>query len=281
MAPNSDIESVLHPSDFSPASELAFAHALKVALGAQAALDLLHAQTRDLSRLHWQDFPAVRATLERWGLLSAGSSREAVLEELGVHVSKISATGRGPLDAILTQLERAPSDLVVLATEARTGLPRWLRHSVAEPVSRRSKTETLFVPQGVRGFVSAEKGEVSLGRVLIPVDTDPNPTPALRATADLFNTLDATPEKLLLAYIGEERDMPAVDPPLAASWPWERETRKGAVVDQIVAAAGSLDADLIVMTTRGHQGFLDALRGSTTEQVLRRAPCPVLAVHGG
>jgi len=33
------------------------------------------------------------------------------------------------------------------------------------------------------------------------------------------------------------------------------------------------------MPTAGHQGFLDALRGSTTEQVLRKAPCPVLAIR--
>jgi nucleotide-binding universal stress UspA family protein len=32
------------------------------------------------------------------------------------------------------------------------------------------------------------------------------------------------------------------------------------------------------MATEGHQGFLDALRGSTTERVLRGALCPVLAV---
>jgi nucleotide-binding universal stress UspA family protein len=37
-------------------------------------------------------------------------------------------------------------------------------------------------------------------------------------------------------------------------------------------------ADLLIMTTAGHAGVLDALRGSTTEQVLRRVPCPLLAV---
>ncbi|MCA9420743.1 MAG: universal stress protein [Nitrospira sp.] len=36
--------------------------------------------------------------------------------------------------------------------------------------------------------------------------------------------------------------------------------------------------DLIVMAIQGHQGFLDALRSSTTERVLREAPCPILAV---
>jgi nucleotide-binding universal stress UspA family protein len=35
------------------------------------------------------------------------------------------------------------------------------------------------------------------------------------------------------------------------------------------------------MTTQGHTGVLDALRGSTTERILRRASCPVLAVPAG
>jgi nucleotide-binding universal stress UspA family protein len=32
------------------------------------------------------------------------------------------------------------------------------------------------------------------------------------------------------------------------------------------------------MATEGRHGFLDAVRGSTTERVLREAGCPVLAV---
>jgi nucleotide-binding universal stress UspA family protein len=57
-----------------------------------------------------------------------------------------------------------------------------------------------------------------------------------------------------------------------------RSSRSGDVVEEILAAAAECQADLIVMATAGHQGFLDALRGSTTERVLRHAPCPVLAV---
>jgi nucleotide-binding universal stress UspA family protein len=32
------------------------------------------------------------------------------------------------------------------------------------------------------------------------------------------------------------------------------------------------------MVTEGSHGFLDALRGSTTQQIIRQAPCPVLAI---
>ena len=44
------IGSIFHPSDFSAASELAFAHALKIALVARSRLDILHvtAVTRNL-----------------------------------------------------------------------------------------------------------------------------------------------------------------------------------------------------------------------------------------
>jgi nucleotide-binding universal stress UspA family protein len=50
------------------------------------------------------------------------------------------------------------------------------------------------------------------------------------------------------------------------------------VVETIVETAADWQADLIGMPTAGHDGFLDALRGSTTERVLRQAPCPLLAV---
>jgi len=43
-------------------------------------------------------------------------------------------------------------------------------------------------------------------------------------------------------------------------------------------AAADWPPDMIGMATAGHHGFLDALRGSTTERVLRRSPCPLLAV---
>jgi nucleotide-binding universal stress UspA family protein len=49
-------------------------------------------------------------------------------------------------------------------------------------------------------------------------------------------------------------------------------------VEAIVEAAIELDVDLIGMPTAGHHGVLDALRGSTTERVIRHAPCPVFAL---
>ena len=49
-------------------------------------------------------------------------------------------------------------------------------------------------------------------------------------------------------------------------------------METIVQVAEEVAADLVVMATAGHEGFLDALRGSTTEQVLRQAKRAMLAV---
>ena len=54
--------------------------------------------------------------------------------------------------------------------------------------------------------------------------------------------------------------------------------RNGQVVDEIIAVANEISADLIVLPTRRRNGFLDVLRGSISKQVLQSAPCPVLAV---
>jgi nucleotide-binding universal stress UspA family protein len=53
---------------------------------------------------------------------------------------------------------------------------------------------------------------------------------------------------------------------------------EGDVVETILAVAKETTADLIAMNTKGHHGFLDALRGSTTERVVGHARCPLLAV---
>ena len=52
------VRSIFHPSDFSEASEVAFAHALKIALVARADLTVLHVAASPGTE--WQDFPGVR-----------------------------------------------------------------------------------------------------------------------------------------------------------------------------------------------------------------------------
>ena len=72
--------------------------------------------------------------------------------------------------------------------------------------------------------------------------------------------------------------MPALTLHTVDGWRWDRITKAGDVIETIVATARGTRADLIVMTTDGRNGFLDALRGTHSERVLRAAPCPLLAI---
>ncbi|KAB2833514.1 MAG: universal stress protein, partial [Candidatus Dadabacteria bacterium] len=107
---------------------------------------------------------------------------------------------------------------------------------------------------------------------------DPDPLLGIYAAARLAQVLGSEGCVFTLLYVGEPDDMPAVRHPEHASWTWNSMTRSGSVVETILDVADEISADLIVMGTQGSQGFLDALRGSTTEQVLRRSLSPLLAV---
>jgi len=53
----------------------------------------------------------------------------------------------------------------------------------------------------------------------------------------------------------------------------------GDAVDEITRLATDKNADLIVMATHGRSGLSHVLMGSTAEQVVRSAPCPVLTLR--
>ena len=55
---------------------------------------------------------------------------------------------------------------------------------------------------------------------------------------------------------------------------------EGTPAPAIVELAERIEADLIVMGTRGHTGLKHVLLGSVTERTLRLAHCSVLVVKG-
>jgi nucleotide-binding universal stress UspA family protein len=55
--------------------------------------------------------------------------------------------------------------------------------------------------------------------------------------------------------------------------------RHGRSFNEIADAARTLKVDLIIISTHGYTGLKHALLGSTTERVVRHAPCPVLVVR--
>ncbi|MBI2807935.1 MAG: universal stress protein [Planctomycetes bacterium] len=88
------------------------------------------------------------------------------------------------------------------------------------------------------------------------------------------------------AYVGPEEDsgealarLHAIKAP-TTTVALEHRLIDGDPANVIVETAAEAGADVIVMGTHGRTGFTRLIMGSVAEEVLRKAPCPVLTVRG-
>jgi len=210
-------------------------------------------------------------------MLPQDSPKEATFS-VGLDVQKIATPHSDPVRDVLHYLGKHPHDLIVLATHQHDGFDRWIRKQVAEPIAQRSGEMTLFIPYKSEGFVSLESGAVCLRNVLIPVNQSPDPQIAVDGAVSFVRALECRGVIFTLLHVGEEDRFPEVVMSERETWQWKKIYKRGAVERQILQAADECRADLIVMATRARHGFLDALRGSATERIVRNSNCPVLTL---
>ncbi len=266
--------SIVHPTDFSDLSGAAFAHALRIALAFNSKLNVLHVTPQNSGGA--LAFPQARRLLAQWGLSDADEPPWITAEKLGIEIHNSHITGQQPTQGIVGFLRDYSFDLVVLATSGGHGFEHWLRGSVSEIVARRASAPTLFIAPGARGFISQVTGDIRLRRALVPVDFSPAPGNAIRIVQRMAKLLTGEAIDLHLLHVGNSAPRLRVSPNSPPLPPVM--LRSGDVMKSIVDVAIEFDVDLIGMPTAGHRGVLDALRGSTTERVIRHAPCPILAV---
>jgi len=271
------VESILCATDFSASGLNAFAHALMMALTLRCRFTLFHAGEADDADVEWSQIPGVRNVLETWGYLEKGSPRSAVYEKMAVDVNKVYVQSRNALDRLTDFLKKEPADLVVIGTDEHSGTSSWLRPSATRQITWDSRTMTMFVPAS-GGFVSMAHGGYTLRRVLVPVNLQPDPQPAITYAfrAAVFSSEDTVAMDLL--HVGEEPQSLQLELPERDYLRWELLSRGGDAADQILRTASELDSSLIAMTTDGAGGLFGNPRGSVTERVVQGAPCPVLAV---
>ena len=271
------MQRIFHPTDFSSGGESAFVHALKLAVNANALLEVLHVD-RHPEQVTWDDFPRVRETLSQWGLLPEWALPEDV-GRLGIGVHKVLLAGNDPVSEILKHLSVHRPDLIVIAAHHREGIDRWLHQDISKKIARSSHMSCLIVPHGADGFVARKDGSIEMHKVVVPIASEPDAVAAIAQSWALASLLDCKSVTATLVHVGDDENVlrnlaiPDID-----GWTWELVVEDGDPAAQILKTADDRGADLIALATQGHHGFLDALRGSTSDQVVQKASCPILAV---
>lgn len=263
-------ERITLTTDLAPASHAAFLHALALARRYRCKLDLLHVRDPG-SDAHWEEFPQVRATLQKWGVsnLPPVLVRGASLD--GMTINKVDVPSNDAAASLGRFMQEHGTGLIIAASHGRSGLSRLLHGSVTERLMRTTLLPTLLFGPEARSFISEEDGSLAIGRVVLPLAENP---PAGAAYDELVQLLDGAPAELLPLHVSQGTSG------FGGGWFEGAAIRiaSGPVADAITSHAGESEASLIVMATEGAHGLKDAMFGSTASRVLTKAPCPVLLV---
>lgn len=269
------IRSILVPTDFSEEAQVAFAHALKLALAFKADLDIFHVEPHN-DQSDWRWAPRVLETLIRWGVLPADATASD-LDKLGIRARRTMAVGQAADAAIFNELANSHADLVVMATHGRSGLDRWVQPSVTTPLAQRGSVPVLLLPPHVRGFADVRTGEGGLERILVPIDHRPHPAPGFDAARLFAQTVPGPNVEIMTLHVGKthpETDLLRIEP----EWQLAQLTLQGNALDRITETVYRWSPDIIVTVTEGRRNFMDAVRGSTVERLFQRVRTPMLMV---
>jgi nucleotide-binding universal stress UspA family protein len=295
---------VLCPVDLSEASLRPLTYAAAIAGWYDAQLTVLHVvPTFDPMQVH-------PGGLEAPVRIVYPMPREEVIAELGRALEVAGVDPERPAltaeagDAGATIVDQAVAlraDLLVMGTHGRSGFDRLLLGSVTEEVLRKAPCPVLTVPPHAAG---GEPKDVVFKQVLCPVDFSSASLQAVGFALDLArqakgrvtllhviewlaehepqtNVHFNVPEfRRHLSEMAHERLRTLVAEASRTECRVEDVVVAGRAYRQILETARTRNAQLIVMGAQGRGAVGLTLFGSTTQQVVREAECPVLTVRG-
>ena len=291
------IRTILCPVDLSDFSPPILAHAMALAKWYGAEVTALHVFAR------WMP-PASLATYPGW-MMQVPEARESITKELQALTRPFSSVASAlPLktaegDAateIVRHADELHADLIVMGTHGRSGFDRFTLGSVTEKVLRRAACPVLTLPPEAARTTNA----VQYQRILCPTDFSDSSDHALDFAIALALKSHATVTALhvietidggekLPTYIVELRrrqcdaEREFLHDLVSARGPHGGDIAEAVVLGkpqrEILRIAAEQDVDLIVMGVRGRGPVDLTLFGSTTNQVVRRARCPVVTVR--
>ena len=200
------------------------------------------------------------------------------------------------------------AELIVIATHGRTGLRRFMLGSTAERVVQHAPCPVLVVREKEREFLETGKGKAAaetalhITKILVPLDFSDSSRVGLLyaisfarrfgASLTLLHAIQVQPFIPADGHAARERTpapgvieratrlrarkfLKQVD---FAGVAYQMEMQSGVPAQEICRFAGNAKVELIITSTHGQTGLAHALIGSTAEQVVRYAHCPVLVV---
>jgi nucleotide-binding universal stress UspA family protein len=309
-----DGKKVLVPLDGSALAEKALPHAVALARGTASGVVLMRV-VPPITLIEPMG-AAFANSAGLWDLYDeqpalAGEYLHAVAERLAsLEVEVATHVGEGiPGEVIVGYAQEHPEvAAIAMSTHGRSGLGRWLFGSVAEKVLHSSPVPLLLVrPEAER--TEQEMPElVDLPRyrtLLVPLDGSPLAEQALEQAHALARGVGA--RLVLLSVATTPFDLKLVKRDAEAEWsaaPWDTaaahlagyldritggladagvavqaQVSYGDVADEILKAARSVEADLIVMATHGRGGLGHLMVGSVAMRVAQAATVPLLLVR--
>jgi nucleotide-binding universal stress UspA family protein len=209
-----------------------------------------------------------------------------------------------PVGLILDRAANLPANLIVMGTHGTSGFQHLILGSVAEKVLRRAPCPVLTVPPRAHAT-----SRLPFEHLLCAVDFS---DPSLEAVRSALSLAQESGARLTLLHVVE---WPWEEPP--SPMPGELPFEQGAALSefrrymeasattrleslippsvsrsqvtvriengkpyvQVLAAAAQERSDLIIVGVHGRNPIDMALFGSTTNQIVRRATCPVLTLR--
>jgi len=280
------IRSVLFFSDLTPESDQAFAHARFLAEQFGARLTLCHVVEVPPER-HPEPWPAQDEVVRR-AIRDAREHLERRAEILSTP-SDVIVEREPTLDwALVGQVRRESPDLVVMRTHTRAGLAHVFPGSLVEKVLQHGRAPVLCIREPEHGV------PLPYRRILVPTDLSARSRRAFPLAAHFARRFDALVLALHVARVNSPSDLhgqpdalesTTSDEALGAFLQPEFDDVRvlprvllGSALDVIGATASTEHADLIVVSTHGHDSLGDRLIGSHAERLIRQSSCPVLVV---
>jgi len=297
-----DIRRILCPVDLSDESAHAIEHALAVARRYKSTITALHIRNplvipaTDMTLVG----PAIPPMLTEDDIREASDEVAACFDRTpGGHADvpiNVLVESGPPARRILERTKWLDADLMVIGTHGHSGFQHLVLGSVTEKVLRQAECPVLTIPPRAR-----TTSNLPFKRILCPIDFSDSSLSALDFALSLAREGDAS---LTILHVLEFPDWPPTHQPvptleyrqvaehdvttkLAQLVPDTDRARchpttrlgDGKAYWEILGIATEMRADLIVMGVHGRNPLDLMLFGSTTNQVVRRATCPVLTVR--